>query len=134
MAGNPAFYKGMPALNPTGVGKDGTTNNRHENFRKARHFLKNLERACLADNGKRIRAAAEALLDNAAAGEPWAIQMLADRCDGKVGQDANDVETVKFDVIVRQIVEVPQQGLIIDASSSDSAFNITDAEDISSST
>lgn len=131
MAGNPAFYKGMPPLNPTGIGSDGTYN-KYEGFRKAKHFMKNLERACLADNGKRIRAAAEALLDNAAAGEPWAIQMLADRCDGKVGQDASDVETVRFDVIVRQIVEVPPQGLIIDANSQ-SAFNVTDAESIPTS-
>src|SRR5512139_3956208 len=48
-----------------------------------RPFMAALKRAILADDGKRIRKAAEALLDKAAEGEPWAIDMLANRTDGK---------------------------------------------------
>lgn len=51
--------------------------------RKQRRFLAALERAMLADDAKRLREAAEKLLDFAAAGEPWAIKELADRLDGK---------------------------------------------------
>lgn len=37
----------------------------------------------MSDAGARLRKAAEALLDHAANGEYWAINMLADRLDGK---------------------------------------------------
>src|SRR2546430_8491327 len=50
---------------------------------RAKRFLQCLERAINEDDGKRLRAAAEKLLDLAAAGEYWAVQMLADRLDGK---------------------------------------------------
>ena len=53
---------------------------------KSKLFIATLERAIVQDDGKRLRAAAEKLLDLAAAGEPWAIQMLADRLDGKPSQ------------------------------------------------
>ena len=49
-------------------------------------FLESVNRAIVADNGKRLRAAAEKLLDLAAAGEQWAVCHLADRLDGKVAQ------------------------------------------------
>ena len=42
-----------------------------------------LRRAITQDNGKRIRDAAEKLLDLAAEGTPWAMRELADRTDGK---------------------------------------------------
>lgn len=45
-----------------------------------------LQRAMAQDDGKRLRDAAEKLLDKAAVGEPWALGMLADRLDGKVAQ------------------------------------------------
>lgn len=51
-----------------------------------RPFWDAIRRACAQENGKRIRAAAEKLLDKAAEGEPWAIQMLADRTDGRPTQ------------------------------------------------
>jgi Family of unknown function (DUF5681) len=51
-----------------------------------KQFLQALKRAIAADDAKRLRAAAEALLDHAAAGEYWAINMLADRLDGKPTQ------------------------------------------------
>lgn len=54
-----------------------------------------IRRAVLADDGKRLRAIAEALLDKAASGDVPAIKELGDRIDGKpdqmigVGQDPN---------------------------------------------
>ena len=48
-----------------------------------RPFRDAIARACAQEDGKRLRAAAEKLLDLAAAGEPWAIKELADRIDGK---------------------------------------------------
>jgi hypothetical protein len=50
---------------------------------KAFPFRAALDRAIAQDDAKRIRKAAETLLDRAAAGEPWALGMLADRLDGK---------------------------------------------------
>lgn len=45
-----------------------------------------LDRAVIQDDGKRVRAAAEKLLDLAASGEPWAVKELGDRLDGKAVQ------------------------------------------------
>lgn len=51
-------------------------------------FLDALSAALTADDGAQLRAAADALLSAAAAGKPWALQMLADRLDGKPAQQA----------------------------------------------
>ena len=59
---------------------------------KARLFDGALRRAIAQDDGQRLRDAAEKLLDLAAAGEPWAINTLADRLDGKAPQSVT-VET-----------------------------------------
>lgn len=56
---------------------------------REKQFLAALERAVKQDDGKKLRAAAEKLLDCAAAGEPWAIQQLADRLDGKPTQQVD---------------------------------------------
>lgn len=48
-----------------------------------RPFKDAIARACAQEDWKRLRAAAEKLLDLAANGEPWAIKELADRIDGK---------------------------------------------------
>lgn len=53
---------------------------------KQRRFSATLDRAIEQDESKRLRAAAEKLLDLAAAGESWAVGMLADRLDGKPKQ------------------------------------------------
>ena len=45
-----------------------------------------LRRAIAQDSSKRLRDAAEQLLTLASQGEAWALQMLADRLDGKPGQ------------------------------------------------
>ena len=49
-------------------------------------FRDALRRAIVQDDGKRLRGAAEKLLDLADAGEPWAVKELADRTDGKSKQ------------------------------------------------
>lgn len=46
-------------------------------------FRDAITRACKQEDGKRLRRAAELLLDLAAQGESWAIKELADRLDGK---------------------------------------------------
>lgn len=53
---------------------------------KTKKFFNALDRAITQDDGERLRATAEKLLDLAAAGEPFAMQMLADRLDGKPAQ------------------------------------------------
>ena len=67
---------------------------------KAKRFYSALDRAIVQEDGKRLRDAAEKLLDLAAEGEPWAVQMLADRLDGKPAQtvlgsgDEGEIELV----------------------------------------
>ena len=51
-----------------------------------RRWAEALNRAIAQDDGKRLRSAAENLLNQAAAGEPWAIREIADRLDGKPKQ------------------------------------------------
>lgn len=48
-----------------------------------RPFRDAVSRAIKQEDGKRLRKAAEQLLDLAAAGEAWAVKELADRLDGK---------------------------------------------------
>lgn len=56
---------------------------------RAKKFNAALERAITQDDGDRVRAAAEKLLDLAVAGEAWAIKELADRLDGKALQSTD---------------------------------------------
>lgn len=53
---------------------------------RGKQFLDTLNRAIAQDDAKRLRQSAEKLLTLAAAGEQWAVQMLADRLDGKAAQ------------------------------------------------
>jgi hypothetical protein len=53
---------------------------------KSKLFEGALRRAIAQDDGTRLRAAAEQLLTQASEGEAWAINMLADRLDGKPAQ------------------------------------------------
>jgi hypothetical protein len=50
---------------------------------KPKRFADALHRAIVQDDGNKLRLAAVSLLDQAAAGEGWAIKELADRLDGK---------------------------------------------------
>ena len=55
----------------------------NNNYKKGAIFNDALRRAIAQDDGKRIRGAAEKLLDLASEGTPWAVRELADRTDGK---------------------------------------------------
>lgn len=65
----------------------------NQNAANGRMFFRALNRAITQEDGARLRAAAEKLLDLAAAGEPWAVRELADRLDGKATQVIDAVVT-----------------------------------------
>lgn len=79
MTGHPFWIKGLSriamAFEPG-----------HKHGAKSRLFDGALRRAIAQADGDKLREAADALLNAAAAGEPWAIGMLADRLDGKAQQ------------------------------------------------
>lgn len=58
----------------------------NQNATKNKVWIAALNRAIAQDDGKRLRAAAERLLDLAAAGEIPALKELGDRLDGKPTQ------------------------------------------------
>ena len=62
---------------------------------KSKAFDQALRRAIAQDNGERLRQAAESLLTAAADGQPWAINQLADRLDGKPGQSVDVTQTIR---------------------------------------
>lgn len=70
---------------------------------KSRMFDGALKRAIAQDDGKRLRDAAEKLLDLAAGGEPWAIKELADRLDGKSQQSVNVTKTDVTDLSLSEL-------------------------------
>lgn len=53
---------------------------------KPKLFDQALRRAISQFDGEILRECADTLLSKAKAGEPWAVQMLADRLDGKAVQ------------------------------------------------
>lgn len=70
------------------------------NAAKEKRWFEALDRAIKQDEGVRLRAAAEKLLDLAAAGEQWAVKEIGDRLDGKPkqqteisGPDGGAIET-----------------------------------------
>jgi hypothetical protein len=80
----------------------------NKNAAKSRLFEQALHRAIAQDSGERIRLAAEKLLDKAAEGEIWAVQMLADRLDGKPTQQVvggGENGEFEFTKIVREVVD-----------------------------
>ena len=72
----------------------------NNNAGRNKPFWRAIDRAIVQDDGKRLRQAAETLLDLAAAGEQWAVRELADRLDGKAPQAITDNEgnplTIQF--------------------------------------
>lgn len=71
------------------------------NASKSKRWYETLDRAIKQDEGARLRAAAEKLLDLAAAGEQWAVKEIGDRLDGKPtqqteisGPDGGAIETI----------------------------------------
>jgi hypothetical protein len=84
-----------------------------------RRWAETLNRAIAQDDSKRLRAAAEALLDQAAKGDLPAIRELADRLDGKPHQTLsgpNDspliggIDVTLHSTAVRQTVDEPNKG------------------------
>ena len=67
------------------VWKTGESGN-PDGAKRFKQFLGALNRAIAQDDGDRLRKAAEGLLDAAAEKQSWAVQMLADRLDGKAAQ------------------------------------------------
>jgi hypothetical protein len=79
----------------------------NQNAAKNKAWRSALDRAIAQDDGKRLRAAAEKLLDLAEAGEAWAVKELGDRLDGKAAQAIinADGENFRVEQIQRVIVD-----------------------------
>ena len=58
----------------------------NKNAQKGQMWNDSLRKAIAQDDGRRLRASVEQLLNLAAKGEPWAIKELADRLDGRPKQ------------------------------------------------
>ncbi len=70
-----------------------------------------LRRAIAQDDGHMLRNAAEQLLLKSAQGEAWAIQMLADRLDGKAAQSveikqAKSIDELSLDELRTRVAEL----------------------------
>lgn len=79
-----------------------------EGTQKYRRFIGALDRAIAQDDGKKLRFAAEKLLELAAEGDLSAINALADRLDGKPHQSVavgNPDGTALFSEIARTIID-----------------------------
>ena len=61
----------------------------NKNACKGKVWSDALHRAIAQDQGKRVRLAAEKLLDEASRGQQWAIRELADRLDGRPRQETS---------------------------------------------
>ena len=76
----------------------------NKNAQKGRIWNDQLRKAIAQDDGKRLRASVEQLLNLASNGEPWAIKELADRLDGRPKQtnvlEASDEPELKAIKIV----------------------------------
>jgi len=75
----------------------------NKNAQKGQIWNDALRKAIVQDDGKRLRASVEQLLNLASKGEPWAIKELADRLDGRPKQtnvleasDAPELQTIKI--------------------------------------
>ena len=79
------------------------------NQSKTKPFWRAIDKALAQEDGKRLRAAAEKLLDLAASGEQWAVKELADRMDGKAAQalslTGEDGGPVRFEEIKRVVID-----------------------------
>ena len=90
--------------------KGGQPNN--TNAQKRGAFLRELTKE-LSQSPEQLRKAIKKLLEHASKGEPWAIQMLADRLDGKPisgkliadSGDANDEANQYVDRALEELME-----------------------------
>jgi len=73
-------------------------------------FRDELRRAIAQDNRNRLRKCVEKLLDLAAEGEPWAIQMLADRLDGRADQAVTVSKRTLQDFTDEELVAIIAEG------------------------
>lgn len=93
---------------PWKPGQSGNPNGR----RVEKPFLDSLQRAIAQDDSERLRKSAETLLNKAAAGESWAVQMLADRLDGKASQaikvtrEVREPMDMSLDEILAQLAQI----------------------------
>jgi len=78
---------------------------KNDNAGKRRLFERTVLRALTQDDGVRLRAAAERLLDLAASGERWAVECLRDTLDGKPKQ------AIDIDVTNRSVVDLDDASL-----------------------
>lgn len=79
----------------------------NNNAGKNKPFWRAIDRAIAQDNGKRLRDAAEKLLDLAANGEQWAVKELGDRLDGKAHQSIDAKIDADLTVQVVRYSDVP---------------------------
>lgn len=77
----------------------------NDNATKAKPWRAALDRALAQDDGKRLRKAAEMLLNAAAAGEEWAIKEVGDRFDGKPKQSIDAEVTGNLTVNVLRFAD-----------------------------
>ena len=74
-----------------------------------RVFSDAVRRAAFANDGERLRALAERLLDKAGEGDVSALREAADRIEGKVPQalehSGPEGEAIKVEKIVREVVK-----------------------------
>ena len=88
--------------------------------KRPRKFIAALERAITQDNGELLRKCVDKLLVLASEGEPWAVQMLADRLDGKAVQQLSvdpDGGNVAIALVAYHPAQLPAKD--ISASSAD---------------
>ena len=77
----------------------------NNNAGKNKAWRDTLDRAIAQDDGKRLRAAAEKLLDLAEAGEAWAVKELGDRLDGKPAQAITNADGGNFIITFAKVDE-----------------------------
>jgi hypothetical protein len=83
------------------------------NAKKGRMWNEALRQAIENDNGERLRASIEQLLNLASIGEPWAIKELADRLDGRPKQ-VNYLEVENAELRAIKVTFVRPNGIEVE--------------------
>lgn len=78
----------------------------NKNATKNKVWIEALNRSIAQDDGKRLRAAAEKLLDLAVAGDVQALKELGDRLDGKPAQTVQGPGEDGAHKVIAQIEQV----------------------------
>jgi hypothetical protein len=81
----------------------------HKHSAKSKLFDGALRRAIAQADGDKLREAADALLNAAADGKPWAIALLADRLDGKADQTVHvskNVESMSLAELAAEVADL----------------------------